>query len=90
MLWFVLPMQVPMVGKGVVESMLRVLGAVQGGGAEALAVQAAACSTLQNLSIAADNKVRGPVAGRWSMRACGMRVWVGCPRRSICIGVADV
>ena len=61
MLWFVLPMQVPMVGPGVVESMRRVLGAVQGGGAEALAVQEAACGTLQNLSVAADNKVRGPV-----------------------------
>jgi hypothetical protein len=56
-------LQVPMVGKGVVESMLRVLGAVQGGGAEALAVQKAACITLQNLSIAADNRVRGLVDG---------------------------
>ncbi len=47
-------LQVPMVGKGVVESMLRVLGAVQGGGAEALAVQAAAYITLQNVSDASD------------------------------------
>ena len=55
-------MQVPMVGKGVVESMMRVLGAVQGGGAEALAVQKAACVNLKNLSNASDNKVRLLVA----------------------------
>ena len=61
-----------MVGKGVVESMLRVLGAVQGGGAEALAVQKAACITLQNLAFAADNKVRALVAGRCA------RVGFGC------------
>ena len=71
MLWFVLPMQVPMVGKGVVESMMRVLGAVQGGGAEALAVQKAACRTLTHLSVAADNRVRGPVAGRCARAGCG-------------------
>ena len=64
-------MQVPMVGKGVVESMLRVLGAVQGGGAEALAVQKAACFTLQNLAAAADNRVRGLVAGRCACAGCG-------------------
>ena len=52
-----------MVGKGVVESMLGVLGSVQGGGAEALAVQKAACITLHNLAVAADNKVRALVAG---------------------------
>jgi hypothetical protein len=63
--------QVPMVGKGVVESMLRVLGAVQGGGAEALAVQKAACITLKNLAFAADNKVRRLVAGRCAWAACG-------------------
>jgi hypothetical protein len=55
-----------MVGKGVVESMLGVLDAVQGGGVEALAVQQAACMTLHNLSFAADNKVR--LAGRWFIR----------------------
>ena len=60
-----------MAGKGVVESMLRVLGAVRGGGAEALAVQEAACSTFWNLSVAADNKVRGPVAGRCARAGCG-------------------
>ncbi len=63
-----------MVGKGVVESMLRVLGAVQGGGAEALAVQKAACDALCNLSIAADNKVRGLVAGRCVRVGCGCGV----------------
>jgi hypothetical protein len=67
--WFHL--QVPMVGKGVVESMLRLLGSVQGGGAEALAVQKAACSTLQNLTVAADNEVRGLVAGRCARAVCG-------------------
>ncbi len=56
-------LQVAMVVKGVVESMLRVLVAVQGGGAEALAVQQVACWTLCNLSRAADNLVRGLVAG---------------------------
>jgi hypothetical protein len=66
-----LRLQVPMVGKGVVESMLRVLGAVQSGSTEALAVQEAACGTLQSLSFAvADNAVR--FAGRQSIRACGM------------------
>ncbi len=71
MLWFVLPMQVPMVGKGVVESMLGVLGSVQGGGAEALAVQKAACSTLQNLAAAANNEVRWLFAGRCARAGCG-------------------
>ena len=60
-----------MVGKGVVESMLRVLGAVQGGGAEALAVQKAACITLQNLAIASNNRVRGLVAGRFALSGLG-------------------
>jgi hypothetical protein len=66
-----LRLQVPMVGKGVVESMLRVLVAVQGGGAEALAVQKVACSTLCNLSNAGDNQVCGPVAGRCARAGCG-------------------
>ena len=64
-------LQVKMLDMGVVESMLRVLGAVQGGGAEALAVQEAACITLQNLTIAADNKVRSLVAGRCARAGCG-------------------
>jgi hypothetical protein len=64
-------LQVPMVGKGVVESMLQVLGAVQGGSAEALAVQEAACITLQNLAAAADNWVRGLVAGRFALSGLG-------------------
>ena len=50
--------QVPMVGKGVVEALMATLAAVQGGGAHALPVQQAAFNTLQNLSVAADNKVR--------------------------------
>jgi hypothetical protein len=64
-------LQVPMVGKGVVESMVRVLGAVQGGGAEALAVQKAACNTLFNLATAADNRVRVLVTGRCARAVCG-------------------
>ena len=72
-----LRLQVPMVDKGVVESMLRVLGAVRVGGPEALAVQKAACGTLYNLSIAADNRVRGPVAGRCARAGCGCGLgWV--------------
>ena len=51
-------LQVPMVGKGVVDVMLATLAAVQGGGAQALPVQHAACNTLRNLARAADNKVR--------------------------------
>jgi hypothetical protein len=50
---------------------MRVLGAMQGCGAEALAVQEGACSTLKNLSIAADNKVRVLVAGRCARAGCG-------------------
>ena len=50
--------QVVMGAKGVVESMVTVLAAVQGGGAEALAVQKAACQTLLILATASDNKVR--------------------------------
>ena len=60
-----------MVGKGVVESKVRVLVAVQGGGAEALAVQKAARITLQNLSVATDNWVHGLVAGRFALSGCG-------------------
>ena len=50
--------QVPMVGKGVVEAVMATLAAVQGGGAPALPVQQAACTTLWNLTVAADNTVR--------------------------------
>jgi hypothetical protein len=60
-----------MVGKGVVESMLRVLVAVQGGGAEALAVQKVACISLCNLAVAAGNKVRVLVAGRCARAGFG-------------------
>ena len=66
-----LRLQVPMVGKGVVESMMRVLVAVEGGGAEALAVQKAACDTLNNLAFASDNAVRVLVAGRCARAGCG-------------------
>ena len=68
-------LQVPMVGKGVVESMLRVLVAVQGGGAEALAVQKAACGTLCSLAYASDNRVRVLVAGRCAR--AGFGCWFG-------------
>ncbi len=44
--------QVPMVGKGVVEALMATLAAVQGGGAPALPVQQAACTTLQSLAFA--------------------------------------
>ncbi len=50
-------MQVPMVGKGVVEALVATLAAVQGGGAQALDVQESACNALANLSSAADNLV---------------------------------
>jgi hypothetical protein len=87
-------MQVPMVGKGVVESMLRVFGAVQGGGAEALAVQKAACITLQNLAIDADNHVRGLVAGRCARAGCGCGLgWVPAAMHRRCgclVGVSCV
>ena len=59
-------MQVPMAGKGVVEALLAVLARVTGASSDALAVQDAACKTLQALSIAADNKVRA---------GCGVSVW---------------
>ncbi len=52
-------LQVSMLGKGVVEAMVKVLAATQGGGAEALQVQQTACAILQNVAIAADNKVLG-------------------------------
>jgi hypothetical protein len=51
-------LQVPMVGKGVVEVLVATLSAVQGGGAPALPVQLAACWTLKRLWNAADNQVR--------------------------------
>ena len=75
-------LQVPMVGKGVVESMLRVLVAVQGGGAEALDVQKVACISLCNLAVAADNAVRVLVAGRGArcMNSIGVVVSVICAR----------
>jgi hypothetical protein len=61
-------LQVPMVGKGVVDALVATLAAVQGEGAQALPVQEAACWTLHNLSAAAGNWVRlcagvVPVAG---------------------------
>ena len=69
-----------MVGKGVVESMLRVLGAVQGGGAEALAVQKAACQTLCNLADDADNQVRCIGVNDMSC-SCWLVVWLVKPLR---------
>ena len=59
-----------MVGKGVVESVLRVLDAVRGGGAEALPVQQAACETLNNLSDLVDNRVRWLFACRSAPMGC--------------------
>ena len=61
-----LRLQVPMAGKGVVEALLAVLARVTGASSDALAVQRAACSALQNLAMAADNKVRA---------GCGVSVW---------------
>ena len=69
---------VPMVDKGVVESMLRVLVAVQGEGAEALTVQEAACSTFLYLSAAHGNKVRSLVAGRCARSGCGCGLGARC------------
>ncbi len=51
-------LQASMVGKGVVEAVMATLAAVQSGGAPALGVKQAACRTLCNLAIAADNKVQ--------------------------------
>ena len=54
----VLSLQVPMVGKGVVEALVATLAAVQNGSAPALDVQEAVCTTLQNLAGVNDNQVR--------------------------------
>ncbi len=50
-------LQEPMVHKGVVDSLLITLAAVQGGGDDTLPVQEAVCKTFSNLSNAADNQV---------------------------------
>ena len=65
--------QVPMVGKGVVEAVLATLAAVQEGGARALSVQEAACKTLRNLSIAANNGVRMRGWHRPGCEECAVR-----------------
>ncbi len=54
---FVFRLQVPMLGKGVVEAMVKVLAATQGGGVMALQIKRAACLTLKNVAIGADNQV---------------------------------
>lgn len=56
-------LQVPMLGKGVVEASLITMAAVQSGGTEALEVQIAACSTLCNLSADANRVRLGGVVG---------------------------
>jgi hypothetical protein len=66
---------------------LRVLGAVQGGGAEALAVQKAACKTLYHLTWVAANKVRGLVAGRSALDGCDC--WVPAVD-ALCCGCVSV
>jgi hypothetical protein len=60
---YVLGLQVPMVGKGVVEAVMATLAAVQGVGAPAIEVQEFACTILFNLSLAADNQVQLRVWG---------------------------
>ena len=65
--------QVPMVGKGLVEAVMATLAAVQGGGAPALPVQQAACKTLWNLSVAADNQVRVRGWDRPGFEECAVR-----------------
>jgi hypothetical protein len=68
--------QVPMVGKGVVEAVIAMLAALQGGGAPALPVQEAACTSLRNLSVAADNRVRMPGWDRPVLEECAVRCLV--------------
>ena len=65
--------QVPMVRQGVVESLMAVLARVTGSTSEALAVQEAACTTLQNLAAAADNKVRMRGWDRSGFEECAVR-----------------
>ena len=65
--------QVPMVGKGVVEAVIATLVAVQGGGAAALPMQEAACGTLRNLAVAADNRVRMRGWDRPGFEECAVR-----------------
>ena len=62
-----------MLGKGVVETLMATLAALQGGGAPALPVQKAACKTLWNLSVAADNKVRMRGWDRLGFEKCAVR-----------------
>jgi hypothetical protein len=65
---YVVRVQVPMARQGVVESLMAVLARITGSTSEALAVQQAACGALQNLAVAADNRVR---AGR-ELRGVGV------------------
>ena len=65
--------QVPMVGMGVVESVIATLVAVQGMGAPALEVQEAACTTLQNLCAADENQVRMRGWDRSGFEECAVR-----------------
>jgi hypothetical protein len=53
----VVGLQVPMMGKGVVEVLVATLAAVQGEGAPALQVRLLACASLRSMARAADNKV---------------------------------
>jgi hypothetical protein len=70
---FAFGLQVPMVGKGVVEALIATLAAVQGGGAAALPVQETACGTLWNLAVAADNQVRMRCWDRRGCEECAVR-----------------
>ena len=65
--------QVPMMGKGLVEALMATLAAVQVGGAPALPVQQAACTTLWNLTVAADNTVRMRGWDRPGFEECAVR-----------------
>ena len=65
--------QVLMVGKGVVEALMATLAAVQGGSAPALPVLQAACKSLWNLAIAADNRVRMRGWDRPGFEECSVR-----------------
>ena len=65
--------QVPMLGKGVVETLMATLAAVHEGGAPALPVQEAACMTLESLSCAADNLVRMRGWDRPGFEECAVR-----------------
>jgi hypothetical protein len=77
-----------MVGKGVVDAVMATLAAVQGEGDQALPVQQSACTTLQGLSRAADNRVRLRGWGPPCCEGCVVRVVGIHVFRGLSFGVA--